>query len=118
MRSVTSYKDLTLPELIEELGNVTSTLSAAYEDLAVSTAAYHREYLMEYARAAESSVAGKNRVAQHALLDMGSEILEKRGIIDSLTLCRDLLVFNLIGRQPGKVPFKDVASEDNGVPVV
>ena len=90
-----------------------------YNDLGARVSDYHRDYLMDYAHAAESSVAGKNRVAQHANLEAGATIVQRRAIINGLTLCRDLLVFLILSREPGVLPFPSIANEDSdGVPTV
>lgn len=118
MRNVTTYNTLTDEELRDELVAVTSACAGAYEDLGTRLADYHRDYLEDYARSASGSVSGKNREAQHANLEAGSRIIEKRAVVNSLILCRDLLTFLLLSKQPGVLPFPNVASEDGeGLPV-
>lgn len=119
MRNVTTYDKLSTPELRTELVEVTSRLVAEYNDLGARVADYHRDYLTDYAQAAESSVAGKNRVAQHANLEAGARIVESRATINGLILCRDLLVFLALSREPGTLPFPSIANEDgDGVPTI
>jgi hypothetical protein len=119
MRNVATYDTLSTPELRSELVEVTSRLIAEYNDLGARVSDYHRDYLMDYAQAAESSVAGKNRVAQHANLDAGAQIVQRRATINGLTLCRDLITFLILSREPGKLPFATIANEDSdGVPTV
>lgn len=119
MRNVTTYATLTMDELRAELVEVTSRLVAEYNDLGARVSDYHRDYLMDYAHAAESSVAGKNRVAQHANVEAGAHIIQCRSTINGLVLCRDLLVFMVLSREPGVLPFPSIANEDgDGVPTV
>jgi hypothetical protein len=119
VRNVATYDTLSTPELRTELVEVTSRLVAEYNDLGARVSDYHRDYLMDYAHAAESSVSGKNRVAQHANLDAGAKIVQLRATINGLTLCRDLITFLIISRQPGALPFPSIANEDgDGVPTV
>jgi hypothetical protein len=119
MRNVATYDTLTITELRTELVEVTSRLVAEYNDLGARVSDYHRDYLMDYAQAAESSVSGKNRVAQHANLDAGARIVQSRATINGLVLCRDLLVFLVLSREPGILPFPSIANEDSdGVPTV
>lgn len=117
MRNVNTYHKLSREEQREELVTVTSAISALYEDLGVLLSDYHRDYLMDYARSAAGSVSGKNREAQHANFEKGSEIIQLRATINGLILCRDLLTFLLLSREPTLLPFPAVAAEDNeGLP--
>lgn len=119
MRNVSTYDKLTNEELRAELVVVTSAVAAAYEDIGTRLSDYHRDYLMDYAQSASSSVAGKNREAQHNNMQAGGEIIHERAKINSLILCRDLLVFLSLSRQPGTVPYPAVAIEDSeGLPTV
>lgn len=119
MRNVNTYHKLRADEQREELVTVTSAIAAAYEDLGVLLADYHRDYLMDYARSPSQSVSGKNREAQHNNMEKGSEIVQQRAMINSLILCRDLLTFLLLSREPTLLPFPTVAAEDNeGLPQV
>lgn len=119
MRNVNEYDKLTLEELRTELVVVTSALAAAYEDLGAMISDYHRDYLMSYAHSASSSVAGKNREAQHQHMEVGARIIQERSKINSLVLCRDLLIFMVTSRQPGATPFPAIAREDDdGLTVV
>ena len=119
MRNVTTYDSLTIEELRSELVTVTSAVAAAYEDLGLQLADYHRDYLYDYARSASTSVAGKNREAQHNNLEAGSKIIHERAKINSLMLCRDLLIFMVTSKVPGAAPFPSVAAEDSeGLPTV
>lgn len=118
MRNVSTYNTLTEQELRDELVAVTSATAAAYEDLGTRLADYHRDYLADYAHSASQSVSGKNREAQHNNLEAGSHIIEKRAVVNSLILCRDLLTFLLLSRSPGVLPFPNVANEDGeGLPI-
>jgi hypothetical protein len=119
MRNVASYDTLDDQELRHELVLVTERIVAEYNDLGARVSDYHRDYLMDYAQAAESSVAGKNRVAQHANMEAASRIIQIRAMINGLILCRDLLTFILISKEPGTVPFPSIAQEDSeGVAVI
>lgn len=119
MRNVSTYDKLTIEELRSELVVVTSAVAAAYEDLGTRLSDYHRDYLMDYAQSASQSVSGKNREAQHNNMQAGSVIITDRAKINSLILCRDLLVFMILSREPGMLPFPTIATEDNeGLPVV
>lgn len=119
MRPVNTYDKLTNEELRSELVVVTSAVAAAYEDLGQYLAEYHRDYLMSYAQSPSSSVSGKNREAQHNNMEDGSKIIAERAKINSLILCRDLLTFMLLSREPGVLPFPSVAIEDDdGLAVV
>lgn len=119
MRNVSTYDTLTIEELRSELVEVTSVVAAAYEDLGGMLAEYHRDYLVQYAHSASSSVSGKNREAQYNNMEEGSNIINERSKISSLMLCRDLLVFMVTSRIPGSAPFPLVAVEDGeGLPVV
>lgn len=100
-------------ELRRELVLVTDGLVDQYNDLGARVSDYHRDYLMDYAQAAESSVSGKNRVAQHANLEAATRIIQIRATINGLTLCRDLLVFIMLSKEPGRVPFPAIAEEDS-----
>lgn len=113
MRNVSTYDRLTKVELRHELVLVTESLVTNYNDLGARVSDYHRDYLMDYAHAAESSVAAKNRVAQHANLEAASKIIQIRATINGLVLCRDLLVFMLLSREPGVLPFPSIATEDS-----
>lgn len=113
MRNVATYDTLTTPELRSELVEVTSRLVSEYNDLGARVSDYHRDYLMDYAHAAESSVSGKNRVAQHANSEAAVKIIQLRATLNGLTLCRDLLVFIMLSRQPGALPFPSIAEEDS-----
>lgn len=119
MRNVSTYDRLTESELRSELVVVTSAVAAAYEDLGTRLSDYHRDYLMDYAQSASQSVSGKNREAQHNNMEAGSIIIQHRAKINSLILCRDLLVFMALSRTPGNLPYPTVATEDNeGLPTV
>jgi hypothetical protein len=118
MRNVSTYDKLTLTELRSELVAVTSSIAAAQEDLGTKLSNYHRDYLTAYAHSASSSVAGKNREAQYQHSEEGAVIINERAIINSLTLCRDLLIFMVTSRIPGNVPFPDVSLDDDGLVVV
>lgn len=119
MRNVSTYDKLTLEELRTELVLVTSALAAAYEDLGAQLSDYHSDYLVAYAHSASSSVSGKNREAQHQYLNAGARIIQERSKINSLVLCRDLLIFMVTSRQPGATPFPQVAMmDDDGLAVV
>lgn len=119
MRNVSTYNKLTIEELRTELVTVTSAVAAAYEDLGSRLSEYHRDYLQSYAQSASSSVSGKNREAQHNNLEDGSTIINERAKINSLMLCRDLLIFMVTSRIPGAAPFPGVAVEDGeGLPTV
>lgn len=108
-----------MDELRAELVTVTSATAAAYEDLGGMLAAYHRDYLMEYAHSASTSVSGKNREAQHNNMEEGSKIIGERAKINSLMLCRDLLIFMVTSKIPGAAPFPGIAPEDGeGLPTV
>ncbi len=113
MRNVSTYDSLTLEDLRTELVTVTSALAAAYEDLGAMISDYHRDYLMAYAQSASSSVSGKNREAQHQFQDDGAKIIQERSKINSLVLCRDLLIFMVTSRIPGATPFPLVARDDD-----
>lgn len=119
MRNVSTYDKLTIEELREELVLVTSALAAAMEDLGSYLSDYHRDYLMAYAQSASSSVSGKNREAQHQYQDDGARIIQERSKINSLVLCRDLLIFMVTSTKPGAMPFPEVARmDDDGLAVV
>jgi len=119
VRNVNSYDKLTLDQLREELVVVTSALAASHEDLGGRLSHYHRDYLVAYAHSASSSVAGKNREAQYQYLEDGAQIIQERAKINSLVLCRDLLIFMVTSRLPGNVPFPTISQEDaDGLAVV
>lgn len=113
MRNVSTYDQLTVDELRRELVEVTEALVANYNDLGARVSDYHREFLQDYATAAESSVSGKNRVAQYANADAAWKIIQIRATLNGLVLCRDLIVFILLSREPGAVPFPSIADEDS-----
>jgi hypothetical protein len=120
MRNVSTYSNLTMDELKEELVTVSAVLSAEYESLGMALADYHRDFLNDYASAPESSAAAKNRVAAYANQVAGSEIITVRARINALVLCRDLLVF-LAGGQAPPTPPENMATmgmDDDGLPVV
>ena len=112
MRNVTTYDSLTKEELRSELVIVTSAVAAAYEDLGQHLSDHHRDFLEDYARSPASSVAGKNREAQYANQEAQIWIIQARAKINSLTLCRDLLIFLLLSKEPGILPFPGVAMQD------
>jgi hypothetical protein len=113
MRNVSEYDKLTMDELRHELVLATDMLVAQYNDLGARVSDYHRDYLMDYAHTPESSVAAKNRVAQHANMEAATKIIQVRATINGLTLCRDLLVFIMLSKEPGKLPFPTIAEEDS-----
>lgn len=113
MRNVNTYDTLTVDELRHELVSVTEALVANYNDLGARVSDYHKDYLQDYAQAAESSVSGKNRVAQYANMDAAWKIIQIRATLNGLVLCRDLIVFILLSREPGAVPFPSIATEDS-----
>lgn len=113
MKNVSQYDRLTVVELRHELVLVTERLVENYNDLGARVSDYHKEYLQDYATAAESSVSGKNRVAQYANMEAAWKIIQIRATLNGLVLCRDLLVFILLSKQPGAVPFPSIATEDS-----
>lgn len=119
MRNVSSYDRLNVEELREELVVVTSVLAGEYEQLGMQLADYHREYLTDYARSPGSSATAKNREAQYANMEAGTLIMHGRAKINSLTLCRDLLVYLLLSKEPGATPYPGIARmDDDGLSVV
>lgn len=118
MRPVSSYTTLSPLELESELVTVTSVLTAEYQSLGAALSDYHRDFLNDYAQSVAGNVSGKNREAQYANMEAGSEILLQRAKIDSLILCRDLLVFLFLSQAPNSVPFPNIALDDDGLPAV
>ncbi len=112
MRNVTTYNTLTLQEQREELVAITSALAAEYEHLGIALSDHQRDYLRDYAVSPGNSVAAKNREAQYANMELATEIFHMRAKINSLIICRDLLVFLLLSKQPDAIPFPDVAAMD------
>jgi hypothetical protein len=41
------------------------------------------------------------------------KIIQIRATINGLVLCRDLIVFILLSREPGVLPFPSIATEDS-----
>jgi hypothetical protein len=69
---------------------------------------HQQDYLQAYSTSPGSSVAAKNRDAEYYTTDLSRQIMERRAQINSLVLVRDLIVFILLERQPGPVPFPDL----------
>lgn len=112
MRNVSTYGKLERDELQAELVEVTGALAEEYSSIGSDLADQHRDFLQDYVRSPGSSVAAKNREAQYNSMDITQQIIHSRAKINSLTLCRDLLVFLLISREPGAIPFPNVAAFD------
>lgn len=112
MRNVSTYGRLERDELEAELVEVTGALAAEYISIGSDLADQHRDFLQDYVRSAGSSVAAKNREAQYNSMEITQQIIHSRAKINSLTLCRDLLVFLMLSRKPGEVPFPAVAAFD------
>ncbi len=112
MRTVNEYGSLTNDELREELVQITATLALEYKDMGAMLADQHRDFLNDYIRSPGGSVAAKNRDAQYNSMDVTSQIIGKRAVINGLVLCRDLITFLLLSKEPGAIPFPTIASFD------
>jgi hypothetical protein len=112
MRSVSEYGKITNEQLREELVLVMSALASEYDVLGAAMADHQQDYITTYVRSPGNSVAAKSREAQYNCMDQTRSIIESRAKINSLTLCRDLIVFLLLSEQPGHLPFPQLADFD------
>lgn len=105
MQPMTTYGTLTPDQLREELILTSAALATEWTELGALCADQHSDYLSAYARSPGSSVAAKNREAEYNCVDQTRDILNSQARMNSLTIRRDLIVFFLMSRQPGKLPF-------------
>lgn len=106
MQTTTTYGTLSPTELRDELVIVTAALAAEWTELGAICADQHADYLSAYARSPGASVAAKNREAEYNTVDQIRDIMNAQARMNNLTIRRDLLVFLLMAKAPGVVPFQ------------
>ena len=106
MQPMTTYGKLTNDDLREELILVSAALATEWTELGAVCADQHSDYLSAYARSPGSSVAAKNREAEFNCADQTREIMNSQARMNNLTVRRDLIVFLLMSRAPGALPFQ------------
>jgi hypothetical protein len=92
VRPITTYAKLDREELRDELCYIANALAAAYTDYTTVLTEERSDYLDAYARSPGSSVAAKEREAEYNTFHISREVAEAKAKIESLTVCRDLLV--------------------------
>jgi hypothetical protein len=112
VRNVAEYGSLGIGELRAELIQITGAIASKYESLGAALADQQQDYITAYVQSPGNSVAAKNREAEWNTQVQIRDIIESRATINSLTLCRDLLVFLLWGTRPDSLPFPQIVGMD------
>jgi phosphoribosylformimino-5-aminoimidazole carboxamide ribonucleotide (ProFAR) isomerase len=86
-------------DLLAQFRQVSETLAYEHEQLSIDLAAYHRRYWHIWNQAAdEKYVTARARLAEYECRDHLGTVITRRGVINGLTVRRDMLLALLWGR--------------------